>query len=258
MQEPKNVVFVTPTTPTVVEVPKATPAPKPEIVVTEQPKYGTITFDPINPLTFYYVWNGADPESTAVDKVTFTYKDVKGTTKVVTREFVLKQQGDVPRLIQTGPDARGKCKPIKPTGTTVGKISVNNVSLPIKAFTYPAGGVMEPQKTSLSAGLSQRHMPLSAKIGTSVITWHVNFNGCWNALNVLTQKKVGSTFSVTDEKGKTLKYRIDQKVVVKKGNYKKSWFTLVGPRQLALFTCTGGFSNGHYKDNWVLIATPMN
>ena len=241
-----------------VEVPKATPAPKPEIVVTEQPKYGTITFDPINPLTFYYTWNSTDLSSTVVDKISFTYKDIKGTTGVVTREFVLKQQGDVPRLIQTGPDARGKCKPIKPTGTTVGKISVNNVSLPIKAFTYPAGGVMEPQKTTLSADLSQRHMPLSAKVGTSVITWHVNYSGCWNALNVLTQKKIGSTFKVTDEKGKTLIYRIDKKVVVKKGSYNKSWFTLVGPRQLALFTCTGAFSNGHYKDNWVLIATPVN
>lgn len=129
--------------------------------------------------------------------------------------------------------------------------------MPIKAFTYPAGGVMEPQKTTLSAGVSQRHMPLSSNIGTSVITWHVNYAGCWNALNVLTMKKIGTTFKVTDENGKTLKYRIDKKVVVKKGNYKKSWFTLVGPRQLALFTCTGGFVNGHYKDNWVLIATPV-
>ncbi|MFM8926754.1 MAG: hypothetical protein ACKOFA_00930 [Rhodoluna sp.] len=63
---------------------------------------------------------------------------------------------------------------------------------------------------------------MSFKIGTSVITWHVNFNGCWSALNVLTSKKVGSTFSVTDEKGKTQKYKITKKVVVKKGSYEKS------------------------------------
>ena len=240
------------------EIPKATPAPKPEIIITEQPKYGTITFDPVQPLTFFYTSNLTDLKSTVVDRVTFSYKDVTGTTKLVTREFVLKQQGDVPRLIQTGPNDQSRCKPVKPKGTTVGTISVGNVKMPIKAFTYPAGGVMEPQKTTLAAGVSQRHMPLSAEIGTSVITWHVNYSGCWNALNVLTMKKVGTIFKVTDENGKTVKYRIDKKVVVKKGNYKKSWFTLVGPRQLALFTCTGGFVNGHYKDNWVLIATPVN
>ena len=237
--------------------PAPNPAPSPVILITEPPKFGTITFDSVNPYSFFYTSNLTDLSSTVVDRVTFTYKDVKGTTRVVTREFVLKQQGDVPRIIQTGPNDQRKCKPVKPTGTTVGKISVGNLTMPIKAFTYPAGGVMEPQKTTLSAGVSQRHMPLSSNIGTSVITWHVNYSGCWNALNVLTTKKVGSTFKVTDENGKTVKYKINKKVVVKKGNYKKSWFTLVGPRQLALFTCTGGFINGHYKDNWVLIATPV-
>lgn len=149
------------------------------------------------------------------------------------------------------------CVQVKPKGKTIGSIKAGDVKMPIKAFTYPAGGIMEPQKTVLAAGLSKRHMPLSSTLGTSVITWHVNFKGCVNRLNTLMNKKQGFVFRVTDENGVTTKYRIDQKLVVRKGKYKKSWFNLIGPRQLALFTCTGGFENGHYKDNMVFIATPV-
>ncbi len=148
------------------------------------------------------------------------------------------------------------CKPVKPTGKTVGTISVGSLDMPIKSFIYPAGGVMEPQKSTLMAAVSQRHMPLSSTLGTSVIVWHVNYSGCVNALNVITYKSVGSTFSVTDENGETTKYKIAQKYQVTKGKYKKEWFTLIGPRQLLLATCTGAFANGHYKENSILIAVP--
>jgi hypothetical protein len=227
------------------------------VSIVEQPKFGTLSFDPGKPFTFFYTSNVTDLKSTVVDKVVISYKDVRGVSRLVTREFVLQQKGDVPRIIRTG-NQPARCKNVKPTGTTVGRITVGAVSLPIKAFNYPAGGIMEPQKTVLSAGVSQRHMPLSSNIGTSVITWHKNYNGCWNFLNVLVAQKVGSTFDVTDENGDTKKYRIDKKLVVKNGDYKDSWFTLVGPRQLALFTCTGRFEKGHYSQNWVLIATPVN
>lgn len=149
-----------------------------------------------------------------------------------------------------------KCVPVKPTGKTVGEISVGNLEMPIKAFNYPAGGVMEPQKSTLMAAMSQRHMPLSSTLGTSVIVWHVNYAGCVNALNVLTTKSIGSVFNVTDEKGVTTKYKISKKFEVVKGKYKKEWFTLIGPRQLMLATCTGAFANGHYKENSILIAVP--
>lgn len=149
-----------------------------------------------------------------------------------------------------------KCVPTKPTGKTVGEIKVGDVEMPIKAFNYPAGGVMEPQKSTLMAALSQRHMPLSSTMGTSVIVWHVNYSGCVNELNTLTYKSVGSTFSIVDENGKTTKYKISKKYEVVKGNYKKEWFTLIGPRQLLLATCTGTFANGHYKENSILIAVP--
>lgn len=149
------------------------------------------------------------------------------------------------------------CIPAAPKGKTVGTIKAGAIKMPIKAFNYPAGGIMEPQGTTLAAGLSKRHMPLNSTLGTSVITWHVNYNGCWNALNVFMTEKKGFTFQVTDENGDTRKYRVTEKLVVKKGKYKKSWFTLIGPRQLALFTCTGAFRNGHYEENMVFIATPV-
>ena len=149
------------------------------------------------------------------------------------------------------------CKPTKATGKTVGRIVAGGVNMPIKAFNYPAGGVMEPQPTTLAAGVSKRHMPLNSQLGTSVITWHVNYNGCWNKLNIFMSKKVGYKFKVTDEDGVTRTYRIEKKLKVKKGKYQESWFTLVSPRKLTLVTCTGSFIKGHYTHNMVFIASPV-
>jgi len=149
------------------------------------------------------------------------------------------------------------CKPSKASGKTVGMIKAGAVEMPIKAFNYPAGGVMEPEGSTLAAGLSKRHMPLNSTLGTSVITWHVNYNGCWNELNLFMYQDVGYKFKVTDEDGVTTTYKVERKFKVKKGDYKESWFTLVSPRKLTLVTCTGSFKDGHYTHNLVWIATPL-
>lgn len=149
------------------------------------------------------------------------------------------------------------CKPVKPVGKRVGQIQVDKVRMPILEFMYPAGGIMEPQKSTLMAGLSRRHMPLSSTVGTSVVVWHRDYSNCINRLNILFNKKKGDQISLTDEKGVLRKYRIELKEVIGKGDYQKEWFTLIGPRQIALFTCTGKFKNGHYEDNLVLIAKPI-
>ena len=159
--------------------------------------------------------------------------------------------------ISSSSTAAPKCKPVKALGKTVGKITIGKLVMPIKAFNYPAGGIMEPQASTLMAGLSERHMPLSSNVGTSVVVWHVNYNGCWNNLNILMSKKKGFKFSLTDENGKTTKYVLNKKLVVTKGKYQKDWFNLIGPRQIAMFTCTGAFKNGHYTQNMVFIATPV-
>lgn len=149
------------------------------------------------------------------------------------------------------------CKPAKPKGTSIGTINVGSSKMSIVPFSYPAGGVMEPQKTTEALFMSLRHMPLSSSIGTTVLAWHVNANGCWSELNFLIgDEKVGFRFRITDETGVTRTYRISDIDVVKKGKYKKSWFSIVGPRKLALFTCSGAFVDGHYVDNKVIIAVP--
>jgi Sortase domain len=152
--------------------------------------------------------------------------------------------------------AQAACVQTKATGKTVGQINVGSLTMPIKPFTYPAGGIMEPQKSVLMAAISLRHQPLTATMGTSVVVWHVNYAGCVNPLNVLTTKNVGYKFQVQDSDGGVISYKITSIYKVKKGNYKQSWFNVIGPRQLLLATCGGNFANGHYQENVVIIAKP--
>ena len=159
-------------------------------------------------------------------------------------------------VVATG-NANAACSPVKATGKSVGSISIGSLNMPIKSFNYPAGGVMEPQKTTAAAGLSARHMPLSSAVGSSVVVWHRDYQGCVNPLNIFMNKSVGTKFSVSDERGVSTTYRLDKVGVISKGNYKESWFDLIGPRQLVMFTCTGVFKSGHYEKNMVFIATPL-
>lgn len=159
-------------------------------------------------------------------------------------------------LVMPIQSAEAACVPVKASGKTIGEIKVGSIEMPIKSFTYPAGGVMEPQKSVEMAALSRRHMPLDSTMGTSVLLWHVNFNGCVNPLNTLTNKNVGFKFQVKGENTGVISYKITNIYRVKKGNYKQSWFNLIGPRQLLLATCGGAFSNGHYQENVVIIAKP--
>ncbi len=149
------------------------------------------------------------------------------------------------------------CKPVAATGKSAGSISIGSLTMPIKSFNYPAGGVMEPAKNTTAAGLSARHMPLSSEVGSSVVVWHRDYKGCTHPLNVFMGKKAGTKFSVTDEKGITTKYSLNSVKVITKGDYQESWFNLIGKRQLVMFTCTGVFKSGHYEKNMVFIATPL-
>lgn len=258
VEDPKEVIYVDPITPTVIP-PKDLPStPNTPIEIVIPPKYGEVKITPTGQIE--YKSNLTDPTSTVVDTIEFKYTNLSGQTVVVRKQFILAQKGDVPKIIQTGvsfKQAAPVCKPVKPTGKTVGQITAGSASLPIKSFNYPAGGIMEPQKSTFMAAVSQRHQPLSATMGTSVIVWHVDYSGCGNELNVITKQSVGYKFKIKDENGDTKTYKISKKYVVKKGKYQASWFNLIGPRQLLLVTCTGAFQNGHYQDNAVLIAVPV-
>ena len=150
------------------------------------------------------------------------------------------------------------CKPVEPVGKSIGRIKAGDVSLPIIYFTYPAGGAMKIQGSTKMVGLSNRHMPLSSQVGTSVLLWHINYNHCWNDLNILTNKDAGYQFTIIDEKGKSQKYELTKRYIVNKGKYRTEWFDVVGPRKLLLVSCTGSFKDGHYTQNVVMIANPVN
>lgn len=160
-------------------------------------------------------------------------------------------------VVQSNSADAANCKPVKASGKTVGEVSIGSIKMPIKSFNYPAGGVMEPAKNTTAAGLSARHMPLSSKVGASVVVWHRDYDGCTHSLNAFMEKKAGSTFSITDENGEKIKYRLALVKVIKKGDYQDTWFNLIGPRQLVMVTCTGAFKSGHYEKNMVFIAKPI-
>ena len=160
-------------------------------------------------------------------------------------------------LAPVGSQAATNCGNPNRDGKTIGKIVVGKVAVDVKSVTYPAGGELAPPRSPLNAGVSARHNPLSADFGSSVIVWHINYDGCIGKLDVINKKPVGYTFRVTDEKGQTVKYAISAKYVVPKGKYKPEWFLLSGPRQLTMITCTGKVVNRHYVDNLVIIATPV-
>ena len=150
------------------------------------------------------------------------------------------------------------CPPARVDGKTVGKIKVGKTIVNVKNVDYPAGKVLNPPKSPLNAGVSIRHQPLSADSGSSIVVWHINYNGCQGKLNVINNKKRGYEFTVTDERGVDTTYEVSKKFQVKKGKYDPDWFMLSGPRQLVLVTCIGKVIKGSYEDNLVIIATPVS
>lgn len=149
------------------------------------------------------------------------------------------------------------CPDPKKDGKTIGNVVFGSVVSDIKSVSYPAGGELEPPRSPNNVGLSARHMPLSSPVGSSILTWHVNYNGCVGRLNVLATKGIKAKFTVIDEKGFRQDYVVSKVLRVKKGDYKAEWFRLDGARQLVLVTCTGRVINGHYDQNLVLIANPV-
>jgi hypothetical protein len=149
-----------------------------------------------------------------------------------------------------------KCPIVSKPGAIAGSILVDKKKTWIEFVNYPAGGELLPPVSTEVAGLSMRHQKLSATNGSSVIIWHKDLNGCVGRMEQLTLKKVGETFSITDEKGHSQKYKITQVNIVKIGQYKKSWFYLSGPRKLVLITCHGKIVKKHYQENQVFIAVP--
>lgn len=157
----------------------------------------------------------------------------------------------------TNSSSAAYCPPPDAKSKTVGKIKVDNIVVEVKNVDYPKGKSLLPPKSPLVAGVSIRHRPLSADFGSSLVVWHVSYNGCQGKLNPIINKKKGYSFQVVDEKGRKTEYAISQRIQVKRGKYDPKWFMLSGPRQLVLVTCTNRVGNRGFLDNLFIIASPV-
>ena len=141
-------------------------------------------------------------------------------------------------------------------GKTIGQIVFGASVVQVKSVTYPVSGSLNPPRSPLYAGLSARHNPLNATEGSSLIVWHINYEGCIGTLNPIISAKIGTNFAVVDENGKKKSYKISKSFSVPVGNYQSDWFRLDGSRQLIFVTCGGKVVNGHYTRNEIVISIP--
>lgn len=150
-----------------------------------------------------------------------------------------------------------QCPSASVGGASVGDVTLDGKRVPIKVVHYPAGGVLDPPASAAVVGISARHRALLSKSGTTVLTWHVRFGaGCDGALNHLMDKPIGSTFTLSDVKGRSREYAISERHSVPKGEYDPAWFRVTGDPQVLLFTCTG-LKNGKYRKTMAIIAMPV-
>ena len=142
-------------------------------------------------------------------------------------------------------------------GKTIGWIEFDDVKVPLKSVTYPAGGALDPPASAEVAGVSTRHQPLLARQGSTVIAWHVRYGkGCSGALNPLLNREMGSTFDIVTRNGDRQEYRLVDKEKVKRGRYKPEWFRTNGAPQVSLFTCSD-LTDGKFRTTTALFAEPI-
>ena len=136
------------------------------------------------------------------------------------------------------PARAANCPPASVGGPAIGTITAGGTSVPIKPVSFQPGGILRPPDTNQAAGVSTLNAPLDASEGTTVMAWHVRYGkGCPGTLNPLLDLPIGATFTITKQGSQPIEYRITRRFEVPKGKYRKEWFTPVGPRRIALFTC---------------------
>lgn len=143
-------------------------------------------------------------------------------------------------------------------GKAIGSIDVGNTHVALKRVHMNARGALNPPATNKVAAWASDWQELDATEGTTVITWHVRYGvGCPGKLNPVLDLPVGGTFTVTNNGGATITYRISQRMTVKKGNYRESWFDPEGPHRLLLLTC-GGLKNGKFRKTVAVFADEIS
>jgi CshA-type fibril repeat protein len=211
-----------------------------------------------------------EPNFTGTAKITFRISDTSGaragnvlTVHVAPRE-ALASLRRIPGIRPTAIDAGRlsvsvtvqRCPSDSSGGAAVATITVNGVTVPIKAVSLSSSGVLAPPASNAVAAVSRQHAGLNAKQGTSVLTWHVRYGaGCPGSLNSLLTLPAGSTFSIRN--GATVTdYEITRQVTVAKGDHRASWFGQGGPHRLVLLTCNG-LRNGKFTETTAIFARPV-
>jgi hypothetical protein len=160
-------------------------------------------------------------------------------------------------LLSWMPAEARTCPPASVGGPAVAVITVGGKDVPVKPVTYRNGGTLVPPATNQAAGISLPNASLTAKKGTTVITWHVRYGpGCDGSLNKLITMPIGSTFKVGAIGKPAQTFKIASRETVPKGKLKKSWFSNEGPHRLVLLTCAD-YSGGHFRQTTAIIATPV-
>lgn len=91
-------------------------APNTPIVIVTPPTYGTAEVQTNG--SIIYTPTIVNPTRVVVDAVVYSFTNLSGATVVDRKEFIVKQKGDVPRIIQTGVDENPKL-PILPAALFV-------------------------------------------------------------------------------------------------------------------------------------------
>jgi hypothetical protein len=100
VEDPKKIIYVDPQTPTVLPPAELPSPPKGNIEIVTPPKYGTVEVTPTGEIT--YIPTVTETKNPQVDVVEIRYTNLSGDLVLLRKEFLLKQKGDVPRIIQTG------------------------------------------------------------------------------------------------------------------------------------------------------------
>ena len=160
--------------------------------------------------------------------------------------------------VQAGAVQAAGCPPASVGGPAVGSLTVGRVTAPITPVSVSAGGVLDPPPTNRAVGLSRQHARLDARRGTSVLTWHVRYGpGCDGVINALLTAPIGTEFEVAPKGAAATRYRVVERLTVRKGRYRLEWFRQDGPHRLALFTCAD-LRDGAFRDTVAVFANPVS
>jgi hypothetical protein len=112
LEDPEKTIYVDPKEPEVIP-PGSFPntPPNTPITIVEPPKFGELKETPGG--GYIYTSYITNPKSTVVDTVVFSYTDLSGKTVVLRKQFVIRQQGDIPSIIQTGYEPSNPWNPMK-------------------------------------------------------------------------------------------------------------------------------------------------